>query len=164
MFLIKTRERDFWFLFLLSKLEKRILNFSFSSRLHFLASRQWLFCRLCDLVYVQSVVDLFAKQLNNALNVQEICNVYFLPSKISLSFKSESMLWIVIIGDQKSMINLIQFEATIWARHNTLWKWRKILKILTLVWVMEMWKCGRKMLAMSLSHINATNVTMQLPK
>ena len=32
-------------------------------------------------------------QLNNPLNVQEICNVYFLPSKISLSFKSESMLW-----------------------------------------------------------------------
>ena len=71
---------------------------------------------------------------------------------------------IVIIGDQKSMINLIQFEATIWARHNTLWKWRKILKILTLVWMVQMWKSGRKILTMSLSHINATNAAIHLPK
>ena len=35
---------NFRFLFLLSKLEKRILNFSYSSRLDFLASRQWLIC------------------------------------------------------------------------------------------------------------------------
>ena len=41
--LLETGERNFRFLFLFSKLEKRISNFSFSSRLDFLASRQWLF-------------------------------------------------------------------------------------------------------------------------
>ena len=42
MFPLKTGERNSRFLLLLSKLEKIILNFSFSSRLDFLASRQWL--------------------------------------------------------------------------------------------------------------------------
>ena len=40
--LLKTGERNFRVLFLFSKLEKRIPNFSFSSRLDFLASRQCL--------------------------------------------------------------------------------------------------------------------------
>ena len=39
---LETGERNFRFLFLFSKLEKGISNFSFSSRLDFLASRQWL--------------------------------------------------------------------------------------------------------------------------
>ena len=39
---LETGEWNFRFLFLFSKLEKRISNFSFSSRLDFLASRQWL--------------------------------------------------------------------------------------------------------------------------
>ena len=39
----------------------------------------------------------------------------------------------VIIGDQKSMIDLTQFEATIWPKHNTQWQWSKIMKIITLV-------------------------------
>ena len=40
--LLETGERNFRALFLFSKLEKIISNFSFSSRLDFLASRQWL--------------------------------------------------------------------------------------------------------------------------
>ena len=40
--LLETGERNFRVLFLFSKLEKRISNFSFSSRLDFLASRQCL--------------------------------------------------------------------------------------------------------------------------
>ena len=39
---LETGERNVRFLFLFSKLEKRISNFSFSSQLDFLASRQWL--------------------------------------------------------------------------------------------------------------------------
>ena len=37
------------------------------------------------------------------------------------------------IGDQKSMINLNQLKTTIWAKHNTQWKWSKTLKMITLV-------------------------------
>ena len=40
--LLKIGEREFKFLFLLSKWEKLFLSFSFSSRLGFFASRQWL--------------------------------------------------------------------------------------------------------------------------
>ena len=50
---------------------------------------------------------------------------------------------ILIIGDQKSMINLNQFKTTIWAKHNTQWKWSKTLKMITLVWRMQMWKSWR---------------------
>ena len=41
---LKTGEKNFRFLFLFLKLEKKISNFSFSSRLDFLDSRQWLGC------------------------------------------------------------------------------------------------------------------------
>ena len=71
-------------------------------------------------------------------NFQEICHMYFLPprhlpfnyEKVKVCHENET---IVIIGDQKSMINFTQFEATICARHDTQLQWRKILKIMTLV-------------------------------
>ena len=41
--------------------------------------------------------------------------------------------YFIIIGDQQQMINLTQFEATIWAKQNTQWQWSKMLKIMTFV-------------------------------
>ena len=38
----------------------------------------------------------------------------------------------VIIGDQKSMMNLTQFETKSGAKHSTQWQWNTILKIMTL--------------------------------
>ena len=34
---------------------------------------------------------------------------------------------VIIFTELKKMQNLIQFEATIWAKHNTQWPWNKIL-------------------------------------
>ena len=61
------------------------------------------------------------------------------------------------LRDQKSMMNLTQFEATIWAKHNTQWRSNKweILR-------MKMKKSQRKRLTMSLNQTNATNVAMPL--
>ena len=42
------------------------------------------------------------------------------------------------------MINLTQFQARIWTKHNTQWKWRKILKIMIWFWRMQMLKSLRK--------------------
>ena len=47
--LLGTGERNFRFLFLFSKFQKRISNFSFSSRLDFLASRQCLLWSLLSM-------------------------------------------------------------------------------------------------------------------
>ena len=58
---------------------------------------------------------------------------------------------LLIIGDQKSMINFYQFETLFWAKHSTQWKCNKILKIMSLVWKMSI--SWRKMLK------NWTNVT-----
>ena len=57
------------------------------------------------------------------------------------------------------MIILTQFETTFWVKHKTPWQWNKILKIMTLVWRMQMWKSWRKMLK---SWTNVTNVTLPL--
>ena len=61
---------------------------------------------------------------------------------------------LLIIGDQKSMINFYQFETLFWAKHSTQWKWNKILKIMSLVWKMSI--SWRKMLK---NWTNVTNVT-----
>ena len=66
---------------------------------------------------------------------------------------------VVIIGDQNSIINFTQFEATIWAKHKTQWRWSKFLKIMNLVFglndenmttlekntdnVIKLYKCNR---------------------
>ena len=58
------------------------------------------------------------------------------------------------------MINLNQFEAIIWAKHNTHQPWSKILTMITLVWRMQMRQSWRKQLAKSLNQTNITNVNM----
>ena len=41
---------------------------------------------------------------------------------------------LVIIGDQKLIVNFTQFETTIWAQHNkTNWQWKNKWNIMTLV-------------------------------
>ena len=94
---------------------------------------------------------------------------------------------VVIIGDQNSIINFTQFEATIWAKHKTQWRWSKFLKIMNLVFglndenmttlekntdnVIKLYKCNRFEYASSHkgnlrrkfveeSHTNATNVIL----
>ena len=70
--------------------------------------------------------------------LQEFCHMYFLPPR-NLPFNYEKVkvcygkVKIVIIGDQKSMINLTQFESTVWAKRYTQWQWSNILKMMTLV-------------------------------
>ena len=66
------------------------------------------------------------------------------------------------MGDQKSMINLNQFEATFWEKHYTYGQWSKIWNIMTVRWRMQMWQSWRKQLAMSLNQTNVTNLTMHL--
>ena len=84
---------------------------------------------------------------------EEIFQTYFLTPR-HLPFNYEKWKYamekkiILIIGDQKSMINFNQFETTIWAKHNTQWQWSKILKMMNLVWMMQMWKSWRKILTM----------------
>ena len=61
---------------------------------------------------------------------------------------------IVNIGDQISVTtNFTQFAATICAEHWTPWQWSKIVKMMTLVWRMQVWK---------ISQINATSATLHL--
>ena len=61
------------------------------------------------------------------------------------------------------LANLTQFEATIWAKYIREWQWNKLLKIMTLVSRIQIWKSWIKILTMSLSHINATNAAIHLP-
>ena len=58
--------------------------------------------------------------------------------------------------DQKSMINLTQFEATIWPVHNTIWK------IMTLLQSVKKYKPQRIQLTMLFNPTNATNMAMTL--
>ena len=60
---------------------------------------------------------------------------------------------LVMIGDQKSIIKFIQFEAIIWVKNNTKWQWNKVLK---------MSQFCRILLTMPSSQTNATNVTILL--
>ena len=93
-------------------------------------------------------------------------NTFFLELIVSLSLYS-SKKWkysmekfkLVLIY-QNATIDLTQFGATIWAKHNTHWEWNKLLNIMTLVW--RTGKSLRKRLTMSLSQKNATNVSMHL--
>ena len=41
----------------------------------------------------------------------------------------------LVIIDQESIIHLTQFKVIIWAKHNTHWQWKKLLKIMALVWM-----------------------------
>ena len=71
-----------------------------------------------------------------------------------IRIKSEIMPW-----KSWNKIDLTQFGVTIWAKHNTHWQWNKLLKIMTLVWGMQMWKSWGKIMTMSLIQTHATNVT-----
>ena len=55
---------------------------------------------------------------------------------------------------EKAIINLPQFEATNWPKHNR--QWTKLLKIMALVWQMQIWIFLEERLT------NATNVTLHL--
>ena len=59
--------------------------------------------------------------------------------------------------ESEQFLNLPQFGQ------NNNWQWSKILKIMILVWRMQMWKSWIEILTMSLSHINATNAAIHLP-
>jgi len=74
--LLETGEREFRFLFLLSKWEKLFSNFSFSSRIDFFASRQPLVWWFEDFLtsFCNIVLDEVPKKKEDRISTVVICN------------------------------------------------------------------------------------------
>ena len=143
---------------------------------------QYIWLNLNQLLSLYTFFENFCRKYFQDVHIFSHQKFAFTMKKWKYDLEKKTLL---IIGDQKSMINFYQFETTFWAKHSTQWKWNKILKIMSLVWKMSI--SWTKMLknwtnvtngsmppiiksiwghiwkhTVEISQTNATNVTMHL--